>query len=64
MFIHSLAGILKQFSTIFFCVGVMYSGEYDVCDVNILWVYIHTGQAWRICLAMVGIEPTTFGILT
>jgi hypothetical protein len=28
----------------FLCVGVMYSGEYDVCDV-ILCVYIHTGQA-------------------
>jgi hypothetical protein len=29
----------------------------------LLWVYIHTGQAWKICLATVGIEPTTFGIL-
>jgi hypothetical protein len=29
----------------------------------ILWVYIHTGQAWKIYLATVGIEPTTFGIL-
>jgi hypothetical protein len=26
-------------------------------------VYIHTGQARKICLAMVGIEPATFGIL-
>jgi hypothetical protein len=26
----------------------------------LLWVYIHTGQAWKICLAMVGNEPTTF----
>jgi hypothetical protein len=26
-------------------------------------VYIHTGQAWKICLATVGIAPTTFGIL-
>jgi hypothetical protein len=24
---------------------------------------IHTGQAWKICLSTVGIEPTTFGIL-
>ena len=31
--------------------------------VMLLWVYIHTGQAWKICLATVGIEPTTFGIL-
>jgi hypothetical protein len=29
----------------------------------LLWVYIHTGQAWKICLATVGIEPKTFGIL-
>jgi hypothetical protein len=29
----------------------------------LLWVYIHTGQAWKICLATVGFEPTTFGIL-
>ena len=26
-------------------------------------MYIHTGQARKICLATVGIEPTTFGIL-
>jgi hypothetical protein len=30
--------------------------------VMLLGVYIHTGQAWKICLATVGIEPTTFGI--
>ena len=29
----------------------------------LLWVYIHTGKAWKICLSTVGIEPTTFGIL-
>jgi hypothetical protein len=88
----------------FFCVGVMYSGEYDACDATLsvyphraslknmpdhgvksrgfvshlivmyivfslknykylllllvmpLWVYIHTGQAWKICLTTVGIE--------
>jgi hypothetical protein len=28
----------------FVYVGVMYSGEYDVCDIT-LSVYIHTGQA-------------------
>ena len=39
----------------------MYSGEYDVCDVT-LSVYPHR-KAWKICLAAVGIEPTTFGIL-
>ena len=29
------------------CVGVMYSGEYDVCDVT-LTVCIHTGQAEKL----------------
>ena len=28
----------------------------------LLWVYIHTGHAWKICLSTVGIEPTTFEI--
>jgi hypothetical protein len=27
--------------------------------VMLLWVYIHTEPAWKICLATVGIEPTT-----
>jgi hypothetical protein len=31
--------------------------------VMLFWVYIHTGQAWKICLVAVKIEPTTFGIL-
>jgi hypothetical protein len=31
--------------------------------VMLLWVYIHTGQAWKISLAVVGIEPTTFGMV-
>jgi hypothetical protein len=26
--------------------------------VMLLWVYIQTGQAWKICLTPVGIEPT------
>jgi hypothetical protein len=34
----------------------------DIMLVMLLWVYIHIGQAWKICLATVGIEPTTFGI--
>jgi hypothetical protein len=25
--------------------------------VMLLWVYIHTGQAWKICLATMGFEP-------
>ena len=48
-----------------FCVGVMYSGKYDVCDVT-LSVYISTpaGKLEKYaCMATVGIEPTTFGIL-
>ena len=35
--------------------------------VMLLWVYIHTGQAWKICLATVRIETTirtTVGIET
>ena len=31
--------------------------------VMLFWVYIHTGQAGKICLATVGIEHTTIGIL-
>jgi hypothetical protein len=53
---------MQSSNMIFVCVGVMYSGEYDMF-VMLLWVYIHTGQAWKICLATVGIESTTFGIL-
>ena len=37
----------------------MYSGEYDACDVT-LSVYPHR-PSLKICLASVGIEPTTFG---
>jgi hypothetical protein len=33
----------------------------DIMLVMLLWVYIHTGQAWKICLTTVEIEPTTFG---
>ena len=36
---------------------------YHMMYVMLLWVYIHTGQAWKIFLATVGIEPTTFGII-
>ena len=43
----------------FFCVGIMYSGEYDACDVT-LSVYPHRASLKNICLATVGIEPTTF----
>jgi hypothetical protein len=40
----------------------MYSGEYD-CDVT-LSLYPHrTSLKIKICLATVGIDPTTFGIL-
>ena len=46
---------------IFFFVGVMYSGEYDACDVS-LSVYPHRASL-KLCLTTVGIETTTFGIL-
>ena len=45
----------------FFCVGVMYSGEYDTCDVT-LSVYTHRASL-KLCLTTVRIEPKTFGIL-
>ena len=45
----------------FFCVGVMYSGEYDACDVT-LSVYPHRASLKNMP-DTVGIEPTTFGIL-
>ena len=41
------------------CVGVMYSGEYDVCDFTLS---VHPHRA-KICLTTEGIEPATFGIL-
>ena len=45
----------------FVCVGVMYSGQYGVCDVTLS---IHPHRAsWKVCLATVGIELATFGIL-
>ena len=43
----------------FFCVAVMYSGEYDVCNVT-LSVYPHRASLKNM---PVRIEPTTFGIL-
>ena len=46
---------------IFFCVGVMYSDEYDVCDVT-LSVCPHRASLKNMP-ATVGIQPTTFGIL-
>ena len=45
----------------FFCVGVMYSGEYDTCDVTLSEYPQRTSL--KLCLTTVGIEPTTFGIL-
>jgi hypothetical protein len=33
---------------------------YYACDVTLSVAYIHTEPAWKICLATVGIEPTTF----
>jgi hypothetical protein len=41
-----------------FCVGVVYSGEYDVCDVT-LSVHPHRAS-WKVSLTTVGIEPATF----
>jgi hypothetical protein len=43
-------------------VGVMYSGEYDACDVT-LSVYPHRAGLKNMPVP-VRIEPTTFGILS
>jgi hypothetical protein len=43
------------FSVLVLCTQV------NVMFVMLLWVYIHTGQGWKICLATMGIEPTTLG---
>jgi hypothetical protein len=50
--------------------GLLYEIKYVIMLLVMLilwvWVYIHTdhtGQAWKICLSTVGIEPTTFGTL-
>jgi hypothetical protein len=49
---------------IFFCAGVLYSGEYDVCDLILsVGLYPQRTSLKNICPATVGIEPTTFGIL-
>ena len=37
--------------------------QVNMMFVMLLWVYTHTGRAWKICPATAGIEPTTFGIL-
>ena len=38
--IHIIYIKIILYYIIFFCVGVVYSGEYDVCDVT-LSVYLH-----------------------
>jgi hypothetical protein len=43
---------------LFVCVGFMYSGEYDVCDVT-LSVHPHRANR-KVCLTTAGIEPATF----
>ena len=52
---------LKNNMQDFFCVGVVYSGEYDVFDVT-LSVYPHR-TSLKDMPGYGGIEPTTFGIL-
>jgi hypothetical protein len=48
----------SSYYILFVCVGVMHSGEYDVCDVT-LSVHPHRAS-WKVCLTTVGIEPVTF----
>jgi hypothetical protein len=40
------------FSVLVLCTQV------NMMFVMLLWVYIHTGQAWKICLATVGIRAS------
>jgi hypothetical protein len=52
---------MQSSNMIFFCVGVMYSGEYDACDVTLS---VHPRRAsLKNMPGTVGIEPTTFGAL-
>jgi hypothetical protein len=47
----SLVPSISMYSKIWYfcCVGVMYSGEYDVCHfVVLLWACVHTGQDEKI----------------
>ena len=39
------------------CVGIMYSGEYDVCHVT-----LSVRASSKVCLTTVGIKPATFVI--
>ena len=41
----------------------MWTNALYIMYVLLHWLYIHTGQAWKIYLATVGFEPTTFGML-
>ena len=45
-----------DFSVLVLCTQV------NMMFVMLLWVYIHTGKAWKICLATVGIEPMIYTI--
>ena len=47
----------NEFDRVFFvCVGVMYSGEFDVCGVT---PSVHSHQAsWNVCLTTVGIDTS------
>ena len=52
---------MQSSNMIFFCVGVMYSCEYDACDVTLS---VHPRRAsLKNMPGTVGIEPTTFGAL-
>jgi hypothetical protein len=52
--------IFVQFEHDFFCVGVVYSGEYNVCDVT-LSVYPHRASLKTSIPKVVGSIPTVAG---
>jgi hypothetical protein len=51
---------MQSSNHIFFSVLVLCT-QVNMMFVMLLWVCILTRQAWKICLATVGIEPATFG---
>jgi hypothetical protein len=55
--------VANKWCNSFFVGDLVLCTQVNMIFVMLLRVYIHTGRAWKICPATVGIEPTTFGIL-
>jgi hypothetical protein len=59
-----LPKICLKINEIYFFSVLVLCTQVNMMFVMLLWVYIHTGRAWKICPGTVGIKPTTFGKLT